>query len=152
MSTAGRWPRCFCFRRRLTEAEVTKDFGRTRVVYIIRNARLDADWASVERRTLPIATRAIGSLTTTQGIGDLYRIYATTQNDGMDFNLAYIPPTFNVPHKEEFDTNYMQQLYATGRQMAQAGYQWQKYPPGYDVANRRPNQPATRRGSVCVSP
>ena len=115
----------------LTEAEVIKDYGRTRVVYIIRNARLDADWASVERRTLPIASRAIGSLMTTQGIGDLYRIFTTTQKDKMDFNLAYIPPTFNVPHKEEFDTNYMRQLYATGRQMAQAGYQWQKYPPGY---------------------
>ena len=25
----------------------------------------------------------------------------------------------------------MQQLYATGKQMAQAGYVWSKYPPGY---------------------
>jgi len=127
----GTMTQVFLFPPSLTEAEVIKDFGRTRVVYIIRNARLDADWASVERRTLPIAARAIGSLMTTQGVGDLYRIFATTQKDEMDFNLAYIPPTFNVPHKEEFDTNYMRQLYATGRQMAQAGYQWQKYPPGY---------------------
>ena len=107
---------------------------RKRVAYVIRNARLDADWASVERRTLPIAARAIGSLTTTQGIGDLYRIYLTSLKDGIDFNLAYIPPTFNVPRKEEFDTNYMRQLYATGRQMAQAGYQWHKYPPGFEAS------------------
>lgn len=106
---------------------------RKRVAYIIRNARLDVDWSSVERRTLSITARAIGSLTRTQGIGDLYRIYVTTQKDGIDFNLAYIPPTFNVPHTEEFDTNYMQQLFATGRQMAQAGYQWQKYPPGLET-------------------
>ena len=105
---------------------------RRRVAYIIRNARLDVDWASVERRTLAISARAIGSLTRTQGIGDLYRIYVTSQKDGVDFNLAYIPPTFNVPHLEEFDTNYMRQLYATGRQMAQTGYQWQKYPPGLE--------------------
>lgn len=105
--------------------------GRKRVAYIIRNARLDVDWTSVERRTLSITARAIGSLTRTQGIGDLYRIYLTTQKDGIDFNLAYIPPTFNVPHREEFDTSYMQQLFATGKQMAEAGYQWQKYPPGY---------------------
>ena len=127
----GTMAQVFLFPPSITEAATIKDFGRTRVVYIIRNARLDADWASVERRTLPIATRAIGSLMTTQGVGDLYRIFATTQKDGMDFNLAFIPPTFNVPHKEEFDTNYMQQLYETGRRMAQAGYQWQKYPPGY---------------------
>ena len=40
---------------------------------------------------MSIATRAIGSLTRTQGIGDLYRIYATTQRDGIDFNLDLHP-------------------------------------------------------------
>jgi len=105
---------------------------RKRVLYIIRNARLDPDWASVERRTLSIATRAIGSLTRTQGIGDLYRIYATTQRDGIDYNLAYIPATFNTPHNEEFDTAYMRSLYEVGEQAAKSGYQWQKYPPGYN--------------------
>jgi predicted acylesterase/phospholipase RssA len=107
---------------------------RKRTLYIIRNARLDPDWASVERRTLPVAARAIASLTQTQGIGDLYRIYSTTQRDGIDYNLAYIPPTFNVPHRAEFDTGYMRQLFATGRQLGQAGYRWHKHPPGYDAA------------------
>jgi predicted acylesterase/phospholipase RssA len=135
----GTMAQVFLFPPSLSEAQVIKDFGRTRVVYIIRNARLDADWASVERRTLPIASRAIGSLMTTQGIGDLYRIFTTTEKDHMDFNLAYIPSTFNVPHKEEFDTSYMQQLYETGRQMAQAGYHWQKYPPGYSAPRNAAN-------------
>lgn len=115
---------------------------RQRTLYIIRNARLDVDWASTERRTMSIAARAIGSLTRTQGIGDLYRIYATTNRDGIDFNLTYIPPTFNTPHMEEFDTNYMQQLYAVGKQLAQAGYQWQKVPPGFE----------NTRSAIAVSP
>jgi predicted acylesterase/phospholipase RssA len=106
---------------------------RQRTLYIIRNARLDVDWASTERRTLSIATRAIGSLTRTQGIGDLYRIYATSNRDGIDFNLTYIPPTFTTPHVAEFDTTYMRELYAVGRQAAQAGYQWQKFPPGFET-------------------
>lgn len=101
-------------------------------LFIIRNARLDPDWASVERRVLPIAARAIGSLTQTQGVGDLYRIYATARRDGIDYNLAFIPPTFNVEHREEFDTHYMRQLYETGRGMAAAGYPWQKSPPGFE--------------------
>lgn len=105
---------------------------RKRVLYVIRNARFDPDWASVERRTLAIAARAIASLTRTQGMGDLYRIYATTQRDGIDFNLTYIPPDFNAPHKEEFDTAYMQSLFATGKESAQSGYQWQKVPPGLE--------------------
>jgi predicted acylesterase/phospholipase RssA len=106
--------------------------SRQRTLYVIRNARLDVDWASVERRTMSIAARAIASLTRTQGIGDLYRIYLTAQKDGIDFNLTYIPPTFNTPHLEEFDTNYMQQLYAVGQQAAQSGTAWQKYPPGLE--------------------
>ena len=105
---------------------------RKRVAYIIRNARLDADWASTERRTMTIAMRAIDSLTRTQGIGDLYRVYATTNRDGVDYNLTYIPPTFDVPHKEMFDTAYMRALYNVGFEAAKSGYQWQKYPPGFD--------------------
>ena len=120
----------------LKELSATHGFERKRVVYIIRNARLDVEWASVERRVMPIATRAISSLTQTQGIGDLYRIYATTQRDGIDYNLAFIPPTFTVPHKEEFDTNYMRELYATGEKMARNGYPWQKTPPGFETAGR----------------
>ena len=106
---------------------------RKRVAYIIRNARLDADWASTERRTMNIAMRAIDSLTRTQGIGDLYRVYTTTQRDGVDFNLAFIPPTFTVPHNEMFDTAYMKALYNVGLNDAKGGYRWQKYPPGFDV-------------------
>lgn len=109
------------------------DMQRKRTLYIIRNARMDADWASVERRTMSIAARAIGSLTRTQGIGDLYRIYATTQRDGIDFNLTYIPATFNTPHLEEFDTNYMRELYAVGQQAGRGGNAWQKYPPGFEA-------------------
>jgi len=111
---------------------VSQAAQRQRTLYIIRNARLDVDWASVERRTMSIAARAIGSLTRTQGIGDLYRIYATTQRDGIDFNLTYIPATFNTPHVEEFDTNYMRELYGVGMQLAKGNYQWQKYPPGFE--------------------
>ena len=105
---------------------------RKRTLYVIRNARLDTDWASVNRRTMPIAARAIASLTRTQGIGDLYRIYATTQRDDIDFNLTFIPPTFNTPHLEEFDTNYMQELYSVGQKAAQAGLNWHKLPPGFE--------------------
>ena len=44
------------------------------------------------------------------GIGDLYRIYTITQRDGVDYNLAYIPATFQAPHTAEFDTVYMSRV------------------------------------------
>jgi predicted acylesterase/phospholipase RssA len=100
-------------------------------LYIVRNARVDPEWASVQRRTLLIAGRAVSALIQTQGVGDLYRVYATAQRDGVDFNLAYIPPTFRVQHTEQFDTAYMQALYKTGYDLAATGYPWQKEPPGF---------------------
>lgn len=106
-------------------------FSRERRAYIIRNARLDPDWANVERSTMTIAGRAIASLIHTQGIGDLFRIYATTQRDGVDFNLTFIPASFNFPHKEEFDNEYMRKLYDTGYEQGVKGVRWAKTPPGF---------------------
>ncbi len=57
------------------------DAVRARTLYIIRNARLDPEWAQVDRRTLPIAMRAIACLIQYQGIGDLYRLYTITRRD-----------------------------------------------------------------------
>jgi hypothetical protein len=105
---------------------------RERDVYIIRNARLDPDWADVERRTFSIAGRAISSLIHTQGIGDLYRIYLTTQRDGIDYNLAFIGAEFDFEHKGEFDQDFMRALFDYGYGLAEQGYPWRKTPPGFD--------------------
>lgn len=112
------------------ETEEQFHVKRERKVYIIRNARLDPDWAEVERQTIHIASRAISSLIQAQGIGDLYRIYAICERDGVDFNLAYIPKSF-FSHKEEFDTEYMRKRFDTGYNLAKKGYPWQKEPPGF---------------------
>lgn len=105
---------------------------RERRAYIIRNSRLDPDWAEVDRSTMTILGRAIDALIQTQGVGDLYRMYASTQRDHIDYNLAFIPASFKVLSKEPFDKEYMQQLFEVGYQMALKGYPWQKSPPGFD--------------------
>jgi len=103
---------------------------RQRTLYIIRNARLDPEWAQVDRRTLPIAFRAITCLIQNQGFGDLYRIFAVAQRDHVDYNLAFIPPTFDVPHTADFDPTYMKALFDAGYRMAGAGRDWwYKHPP-----------------------
>ncbi len=104
---------------------------RERHLYVIRNSPLSAQWEEVERRTLTIAGKAIQSLIRTQGIGDLYRIYLTAQRDGVDYNLAYIPASFDFPHKEEFDTAFMRALFKNGYDAAVKGYPWDKTPPGF---------------------
>jgi hypothetical protein len=112
-------------------AEFSKEHHaeRQRKLYIIRNARLDPEWAQTERWTLSIASRAISSLIEYQGIGDLYRILNSTRRDGIDYNLAFVPESFNAPHKTDFDTAYMRELFEFGYRQAEAGYSWYKEPP-----------------------
>jgi hypothetical protein len=128
----GAMAQVFVYPPNLKLGETAKEQGivRERNLFVIRNARLDPDWAEVERRTYSIAGRAISSLIQTQGVGDLYKIYTTAQRDGIAYNLAYIPKTFNAPHKEDFDTEYMRKLFQTGYDLAVKGYQWDKVPPG----------------------
>jgi len=123
---------------RVNEQSAAIGVNRERTVYVIRNARLDPDWAQVERRTMNIGGRAVSSLIHTQGIGDLFRIYATAARDGVDFNLAFIPATFNAPHTTEFDNAYMRQLYDVGYDLALRGFPWAKTPPGLELPGDAP--------------
>jgi predicted acylesterase/phospholipase RssA len=123
----------FVYPPSLQLAQISREQGitRDRKLYVIRNARLDPDWADTKRETMSIAGRAISSLIQNQGVGDLYRIYATTQRDGVDFNLAYIPASFDVSLPAPFDQHYMQELFKLGHELGRSGYPWQKVPPGY---------------------
>jgi hypothetical protein len=128
----GTMAQVFVYPPSLDTRLLTQTAQRRRVLYVIRNARLDAPWENVPRKTMSIAARAIGSLTTTQGVGDLYRIFAATQRDGVEFNLVYIPSSFR-PHPDgQFDTGYMRELFAFGQNAARTGYNWLRSPPGLE--------------------
>jgi hypothetical protein len=116
---------------------------RARKVYVLRNARLSPQWEEVERNTLKIASRAIDSLILTQGLGDLYRIYLTSVRDDVDFNLTYIPETFQHVTREPFDPVYMTALFEVGRTASLNGSAWSKSPPGFAL-------PDTRRAPTLV--
>ena len=118
------------------EEAKARGVDRDRTLYIIRNARLDADWASVERLTLDIVGRAISSLIHSQGIGDLFKIYLLTQRDGIDYNLAYIGEEFDAQKEEEFETKFMRKLFDYGYDLGRTGYPWKKTPPGLDVVSQ----------------
>lgn len=113
-------------------------------VYIMRNSFLDPSYKNIKRRIFPIASRTIDSLIRTQGIGDLYEIYALCQRDGNDFNLAYIPSSFEEVPTEVFDPVYMSKLFELGYQKALKGYSWQKGPPGF-TAEFKKLKPANDR-------
>lgn len=105
-------------------------------VYILRNGGWRKSWKSVDRSTIPIALRTIDSLMGSAVLGDAYRIYLATQRDGISYNLAYLPESFNEESSEPFDREYMTKLFNLGHQMAKDGYKWNTVPPGYDAGNR----------------
>ena len=78
------------------------------------------------------SSRAVSTLISTQGIGDLYQLYMVCQRDHIDYNVTYIPETFTAKISEAFDRAYMNQLYQVGRQQMLSGKAWSKYPPGYN--------------------
>lgn len=105
-------------------------------VFIIRNGIWRKHWESVERSTIPIALRSMDSLMGSAVLGDAYRIYLATQRDGINYNLAYIPESFDEESNEPFDNEYMNKLFKLGFQMAKDGYTWHTVPPGYDTGKQ----------------
>lgn len=97
--------------------------------FIIRNGRLHPEWAAVERRTLGIAGRSINTMIAMSGYNDVIRIYAITQRDGIDYNLAFIGPDFIEVLPSPFDLGYMRALFDHAYQQALRGYDWAKKPP-----------------------
>ncbi len=117
----------------VVSAEMREESDRGGSVYVIRNSTLQPVWDPARRQTIGIASRAIASLIQTQGMGDLHRIYVTTQRDGLDFNLAIIGDDFVYAGKPvPFETTYMRALHTHAYDLAREGYPWQKFPPGLD--------------------
>ncbi len=106
--------------------------GQT-AAYIIRNSKLNPKWQSVEHNIIQISGRSISSLIRTQGIGDLFSEYLGARANGFDYNLAFIPDSFNAVSKEMFDPEYMNTLYELGYDLASKGYPWKKQPPGVEA-------------------
>jgi len=122
----------FIFRPLAVKTEVRGKDAKPRParMYILRNSKTKPEWGMTEAGLKGITERALNTIIKYQGIGDLYRIYTLSKMDGVDFNLAVIPEDFKVERKEEFDKNYMNQLFNLGYDLGSRGYVWMKYPPG----------------------
>jgi predicted acylesterase/phospholipase RssA len=99
--------------------------------FIIRNSPLNPPVAPLASAGIvPIAGKSISSLIRTQGLGDLHALYTGALRDGMEYNLAFVPESFDRQPAEFFDRAYMQALFELGYSRARAGYPWSRTPPG----------------------
>ncbi len=88
--------------------------ARDRTAWVVRNGRLDTEWAATNRSILGIASRSASTLLHFSAVNDITRIFLTTQRDGVNFRLAYIGPDFDAPRSEPFETAYMRALFDYG--------------------------------------
>ena len=105
---------------------------RERHAYIIRNSRLDPDWASVNRDFLTITQRSIATMIHYLGYNDMLRLYESAIRDHVAYNLAFIETDFVKKKRDAFDPEYMKALFDYSFAKGRKGYAWHKAPPIYE--------------------
>lgn len=126
----------FLYPTRTDFAQLRKalDIRGTPTAYVIRNSRIKPDYEPIRAWLPDIAGRSVASLIRTQGIGDAYRIAATTRRDGVALKMTWIPPDAPAdPGEALFDPAYMSALFAFGYQRVLDGTAWSSM----DILNRR---------------
>jgi len=121
----------FLFPSNFTAEMADRLVGRQpkRTLYVIRNGKVGPEWSAVKPRIAAIAGKSLSSLIKTQGIGDLYRMYANAERDRIDYNAIWVPEDFALAEKEPFDPVYMRALFKLGYGMGRNGIPWSKHPP-----------------------
>jgi hypothetical protein len=113
----------------LRDVDRKSGVSRSRTVYVIRNGKVSPQYSVVKPKISAIVGKSISSLIKTQGIGDLYRMYANARRDGMTFKAIWIPETFTRVEPEPFNRDYMNALFAVGYDMGRSGIPWASTPP-----------------------
>lgn len=103
--------------------------GIERTLYVIRNGKVSQHYEMVKPRLAAIVSRSLSTLITMQGVGDLYRLYATAKRDGIAFRTIWVPESFTMREQEPFDPVYMRALHKVGFEMGRAGIAWAAQPP-----------------------
>lgn len=121
----------FLYPPQFIESNIVKsiDDKIERKLYVIRNGRSQAIYEPVNTSLYSIALKALSMTIENKAVGDLYRIYDLASRDGIEYNLAIIPNTFNLKPKEAFDPEYTTALFKLGYNIAKNGYPWKKAPP-----------------------
>jgi hypothetical protein len=117
---------------KLKELSKQYNYNRERNLYVIFNSKLKPKGQVFKPGIRTIARRSITKLINTQGLGDIYRIYLTSQRDKVNFNMAFIPTEIEKKSNKVFDTDYMQELFDYGYKHMIDGYPWRQTLPGFE--------------------
>jgi hypothetical protein len=109
-----------------------------REVYVIVNNNLLPPYQSLRPRVTAIGGAAVSSLIRGSAIGDVYRLHAIAQRDGIGFHVTAIPAEIPCPDPtEDFDRAFMHCLFDFGGRLFDSGDLWSDAPPFF--ASRLPD-------------
>jgi predicted acylesterase/phospholipase RssA len=113
-------------------------------LYLLNNDRIHAraGYRPVEGTTVAIAGASIDTLMRQTLLDSLYRLWVTALSSRADFNIAFIPPEFELSDNSlHFDNDEMERLYQLGVQRAKSGQAWlnQKAPDSLEELRRLVN-------------
>jgi predicted acylesterase/phospholipase RssA len=101
-----------------------------RDVYVIVNNNLVPPYQSLRPRVAAIGGAAVSSLIRGSAIGDVYRLHAIAQRDGIGFHVTAVPAEVPCPEPtEDFDRAFMQCLFDFGGRLFDSGGLWSDAPP-----------------------
>ncbi|HEO98455.1 MAG TPA: patatin-like phospholipase family protein [Epsilonproteobacteria bacterium] len=92
--------------------------------WLIRNTKIDPEYAPVSLNVTDISDRSISTLIKYQGVCNLYNIISLAKRDGFDIHITNIPSDFRMPAKEAYDREYMRALYKVGYERGRSGTAW----------------------------
>ena len=110
---------------RMTGIEIDRD------LYVLVNGAIRPPPKLVEPTALSIGGAAIDTLWYAQTVGDLYRILAVAERDGIETHFGWIPESFEDEPVEEFDPVFMRRLFDLGARLLENGALWSPAPPDF---------------------
>jgi predicted patatin/cPLA2 family phospholipase len=94
-----------------------------RQIYVIVNEKLRPDFEVTPSTTLGALGRAFSAAVKTGTRVEIADAAAASKRDGIDFEFAFIPDSFNHPSQGLFDPDYVKALYDFGYRQAQEAFE-----------------------------
>src|SRR5579862_2785199 len=98
---------------------------------LVINSDLEPDFQIVTRSTPSILTGTVGAAVKVDTRLMIDRAYLAAKRSGIDFNIASIPASFNVPSRGPFDPDYMSALFQLGESQGKSATPFANEPPAY---------------------
>jgi predicted acylesterase/phospholipase RssA len=115
--------------RILRALPVTRSASAHKSMYVLINTKLEPTFEVTENNPVQVPGRAIFTLTKSERRNSVLAAHDFARRNGFKFNLTYLPKEIPDKGSVEFETGYMQSLFAYGYELGRSGRAWQSAPP-----------------------